>query len=240
MTEIYLHPELRGLRPAELAAGTAVMFDLLRASTTIVHALGAGARAVHVFGDVDAARAAAGPLEALLCGERECVRLPGFDFGNSPAEYTPSAVAGRHLALSTSNGTRALEACEPAGQVFVGALANRAALARAVRSAPRPLHLVLAGRDRRLGTCDLLAAGALVDALSSLQDAPTLDDGALAAGALWRTVASDREARIKLLARTAAGQHLARLGMGSDVALCAELDTHDLVPRRSAPGVLAV
>ena len=131
-------------------------------------------------------------------------------------------------------------ACEAAAEVFVGALANRTALAEALRDTAQPLHLVLAGRDRRLGTCDLLAAGALVDALELGRGDWRLDDASLAAATLWRTVSSDPATRVELLVRTAAGRHLTRLGMGSDVALCAELDTHDLVPRRCAPGVLEI
>ena len=36
------------------------------------------------------------------------VRIPGFDLGNSPREYTAKRCRGTTLVLTTSNGTRAL------------------------------------------------------------------------------------------------------------------------------------
>src|SRR5690606_11885535 len=84
--------------PAALQGGVAVVIDILRASTTIVHALAEGARAVLPFESVDDARAAAAiqsPGSALLGGERGGERIEGFDLGNSPLEYTPDVVSGK-------------------------------------------------------------------------------------------------------------------------------------------------
>src|SRR3954470_1769538 len=90
----------RDLRPADLDGRAVVVFDVLRATTTMTAALAAGVREVRVFGDLAAARAAAaafdGPAaERVLCGEENCLRPPGFDLGNSPGDFGPSACAGR-------------------------------------------------------------------------------------------------------------------------------------------------
>src|SRR5688500_5209786 len=109
---VYLLPELAS--DQQLAGGVVVALDVLRASTTIVHALANGARQVVPCLEVEEARQMASqyaPGEALLGGEREGRKIEGFDLGNSPSEYTPAAVEGKVLIFSTTNGTRCLQRC---------------------------------------------------------------------------------------------------------------------------------
>ena len=114
------------------AEGTlAIVIDVLRASTTIVTALGNGASAIIPLATVEEARARqAQEPHLLLGGERNAHPLPGFDFGNSPLDYTPEKVQGREVILTTTNGTRALQGAHQAGAsaIIVGALTNRQAV----------------------------------------------------------------------------------------------------------------
>src|ERR1700730_8781422 len=106
---VHLLPQLA--RPGELRGGVAVVIDVLRATTTIVHALAAGCLAVRPCAEVEEARALAGSMRAgrvLLGGERGGLPLPGFDLGNSPRDYTGKVCRGNTLVLTTTNGTRAL------------------------------------------------------------------------------------------------------------------------------------
>src|SRR3972149_9874236 len=97
------------LRATELAGKTVVVIDELRASSTIVQALGNGARAVFPVASIPEARKHAGQMNGvLLGGERGGLRIPGFDLGNSPSEYTRDRVAGKTIVLTTTNGTRAV------------------------------------------------------------------------------------------------------------------------------------
>src|SRR5262245_9024917 len=106
---VHLAPEL--FQSGDLHDGVAVVIDVLRASTTIVQALAAGALAVIPCSEVDEAERLAArfrPGTALLGGERKGVRIAGFDLGNSPGEYTPAVLRGKTLIFTTTNGTRAL------------------------------------------------------------------------------------------------------------------------------------
>src|SRR4051812_42560200 len=107
--DVYLLPAL--VEPEALSGSTVVVIDVLRATTTIVHALAAQAVEVAPFRDVEDARRLANDLgnKAVLGGERGGVPIPGFDLGNSPAEYTSERVAGKTVIFTTTNGTRALE-----------------------------------------------------------------------------------------------------------------------------------
>ena len=59
-----------------------------------------------------------GSDDVLLAGERNCVRIPGFHLGNSPLEMTEAAVRGKTLVVTTTNGTKALLACQGAAAVL--------------------------------------------------------------------------------------------------------------------------
>src|SRR5215471_15948471 len=103
---VHLLPTL--VEPAELRDGVAVVIDLLRATSTIVHALAAGAKAVVPCGEIDEAwqvAARSQPGSFVLGGERGGLKISGFDLGNSPSEYTREAVAGNRVIFTTTNGT---------------------------------------------------------------------------------------------------------------------------------------
>ena len=82
---------------AVLQDHTAVVIDVLRASSTIVAALAAGAQAIYPVVSTEEAIKLATSLgrgDALLAGERRGLKVEGFDLGNSPREFTPEAVGG--------------------------------------------------------------------------------------------------------------------------------------------------
>ena len=133
---VHLLPQL--VRPEELAGTTVVVIDMLRATTTIVEALSAGAVAVIPCGEIEEARQCARQRSpaALLGGERGGRPIAGFDLGNSPAEYTAERVGGKTVVLTTTNGTRALLHSRQAARVLVAAFANCAATTAALESTP--------------------------------------------------------------------------------------------------------
>jgi len=110
-------------RPAaRLAGATAVVIDAIRATTTIVAALAAGAREVvpcRTEADVkaEAARRPAGSV--VTAGERGGRRLEGLDLNNSPSVMTAENLSGRTLLLTTTNGTQAIHDALSAEAVLI-------------------------------------------------------------------------------------------------------------------------
>ena len=104
---VHLLPSL--IAPEALAGSTVVVIDVLRATTTIVHAMAAQAHEIIPCLEVDEARRMAGRLkcDTVLGGERGGEPIDGFDLGNSPAEYSAHAVADKTIVFTTTNGTRA-------------------------------------------------------------------------------------------------------------------------------------
>src|SRR5215471_5048485 len=126
--------EIATLPARDLSGSTAVVFDVLRATSTILAALASGAAAIRPVSSLDEAWAAKKEFpHALVGGEREGVKIDGFDFGNSPLEYTRGAIGGHELIHSTTNGTVALRAVAAARCVLIGALLNLDALAAYLR-----------------------------------------------------------------------------------------------------------
>ena len=176
--------------PDELAGATVVVIDVLRATTVITRALALGAREVIPCLEVEEARRIAAEFpagQALLGGERDGLKIPGFDLGNSPREFTPEICARRTFVFTTTNGTRAMNACHRAARVLIGAFVNLSAVAAAL-PAEGAIHLLCSGTRGKITREDVLLAGAIVDRLMAAgkvaESAP--NDQARIARAAWR------------------------------------------------------
>ncbi|MEX0866990.1 MAG: 2-phosphosulfolactate phosphatase [Pirellulales bacterium] len=215
--------------PDELADGVVVVIDVLRASTTIATALAAGATGVTACLEVEEARRRAEAFsrdEVRLGGERQCIKIAGFDLGNSPAEYTSEAVGGKTVLFTTTNGTRALLHCRLAAVVYVAGFVNAAATASAIKiRKQRDIHLLCAGTEGHISREDVLFAGCLVDRLAESE--LERNDSAELALAAWR--ACDQSNLAAELRVSRGGRNLLRNDMATDIALAARLDALDVV-----------
>jgi 2-phosphosulfolactate phosphatase len=238
---VYALPRMAS--PEELAGGTAVVIDVLRATTTVVHAVASGAREVIPCLEVEEARRiAAGfpPGGAVLGGERKGLPIEGFDLGNSPSEYTPQTVGGRTVVFTTTNGTPAMAACRHAEQVLIGAFVNARAIVERLTGRER-LYLVCSGTRGEIGRDDVLMAGLLVERLQR-QSGTTyqLNAQAITARENWLSSFSvpvavdaepmDPELLIRELRKSPGGRNLTAIGREDDIAAAAELDRFDCVP----------
>lgn len=216
--------EIACLPERPLAETTCVVFDILRATSTMITAFAHGAasiRPVLTMEEAFAAREAAPGV--LLAGERGGLKIDGFDFGNSPLEFT--AMTGRDLVMTTTNGTAAFRAVAHAGRVLVGALLNMAALAEAVAGS-RSVMLVASGTGSGAALEDLLAAGMLAHALRERGEAVECDDATLTAIALFEQCEPDFEAAFR---RSANGRALMARGFDRDISWCAQAFRYPLV-----------
>lgn len=209
---------------------TAVVIDVLRASTTIAHALAAGAREVVPVPDMGEAGRFAAVLDTasyVLGGEKDGRRIEGYSLGNSPSEYSERAIAGKTVILSTTNGTPAILAAAEADPVLVGGFVNAAAVVRAVRAADQDLTIVCAGWHNRVALEDTICAGLLIDRLLEGRSPADLSDTAYMALWQYRHDAGDIGVPI---ARCNHARRLEALGHGSDVGACIRVDALDVVP----------
>lgn len=206
------------------AAPTGIVIDVIRATSTICQALVSGYETVFCAADVDEARALRDALgEAVLGGERNAVRIPGFDLGNSPREYLEPIA--ETLVLSTTNGTRAVVAaagrCE---RVLIASLLNLSAVVEAARNAGDDVLVVCAGVQGTLAFDDAFVAGRIVELLGCERT-----DAAEAAARLTTTWTDAEEA----FRASKSGRNLMENApeLEADIPFCARESVLDVVPR---------
>ena len=224
-------PTADAVVPADLDGVTALVIDVLRASTTIITAFAHGCREIVPVGDpADARRrAGAGPADGVLtAGERGGEPIPGFDLGNSPVEFSAARLKGKTVFLTTSNGTRTLLAARTARAIGVAALVNVTAAAAWAAGGGRDVTVLCSGSLGSPALEDWACAGLIIDRLRATLPAAVLSDGARDALATGRRYRED-VSRLKHDAPWA--RKLVAAGRSADVDACLRLDTTTLVPR---------
>ena len=200
-------------------AGTAVVIDVLRATSTITLALHSGYERVLVAGSLEQAR----ELRAegrILAGERDCERPPDFDLGNSPEETL--APQGPELILATTNGAPAIVgATAQCDEVLLACLLNEDAVVERLRRVATDILLVCAGTNAKLSVEDVYVAGRLSAALEGERT-----DAARIAEA----VAAAYPDPIDALDASAGAIQLHAVGLGADVTFCAQVSITNVVP----------
>ena len=210
--------------PAEAAeAPTGIVVDVLRATSTIAQALSSGYRRVLCCAEIDEAERLRDRSddEVVLAGERKCVRIPGFDLGNSPREFLEPE--GETVVLTTTNGTRALvAAADRCDRVFAAGLMNLDAVTAAAREAGDDVAILCAGVQGGFTLDDAYCAGRLAERLGG-----DLSDGAAAAVRIAGSFATPEDG----LRSSQSARNLVAAGLEDDIAWCARESVLDLVPR---------
>jgi 2-phosphosulfolactate phosphatase len=242
--EVLFSPaEFAALAQRDLSNTICVVFDVLRATSTMVTALANGAEAViPVEGIAEALAVRKRQSDVLLGGERDGVRITSeltgsidFDLGNSPREYTRDKVQGRTIVITTTNGTRALRACAHAKLVLAASFLNLRATAERLEHGA-DLLLICSGTYEEAAYEDSLGAGALCDLVWSRYAGEAIADSALMARRLYRLEQKD------LLAGLEQSRNGTRLlqkpELKEDVAFCARRDVVVLAAGLSKEGRL--
>lgn len=236
--DVILAPNL--LVEKELANNLCAVIDVLRATTTITTAFASGIQKVIPFKSSTEVKlfAATLPRETyLLGGEEKSLKIPGFDRGNSPLEYT-EGLTGKTLLFSTTNGTPTMQRtyAGSGNPAYIASLVNISAVAQAmVKMATgktfSTLTFVCSGRLGKPSSEDTFCAGLGVHKLSQLMldenFIPTLSDCAfIAAHFAW----SNKDKAFELLSNCEHGRTLPPLGFGKDIEFAAQVDKYDIAP----------
>lgn len=211
-----------------------IVIDVIRATTTLAVIFERGASRVFVAGSIEQARAAAKLRPGrLLCGERNVRPLPGFDYGNSPVQFSQVDLTGRELILTTTNGTRAFYACPTETTRLAGSFYNaRAVTAHALQLAQERasnIAIVCSGELDYFALDDTVCAGYLVQALQQQIEPETtnlhLHESALAAIALYEAYKPP-----KLIEYASSAQSVIEAGLPEDIAFCMQTNLSSSIP----------
>ena len=230
--EVCFTPELIHLH--EVKGKLVVVVDIFRATSTMVAALAHGVTEILPFADLESCRA----MQAqgyLIAGERDGLTAPGFELGNSPVAFLEGNYAGKKLAMTTTNGTLALDKSKGASEILIGAFPNLQATASYIQSRNLDVLIHCAGWKGRFNLEDSLYAGALVQALSSSH--ANQEDGALAMSSLFSLEGGNLAT---YLSQASHAKRLQNHGIESDIVFCLSLNRYQKVVGLAKDGALRV
>jgi 2-phosphosulfolactate phosphatase len=146
-------------------------------------------------------------------------------------------MAGKRLFLSTTNGTRALQRVEQAGQLITASIINRrAAVDYLSKMQPATVWLVGSGWEGGYSLEDTVCAGAIAALLAQEGIEFTVgNDEVIAARSLYQQWQGNL---LGLFEQASHGQRLLKLDRLEDLRYCATEDLLDVLPIQRAPGVL--
>lgn len=228
---IFTTPTYQHADESDFTGKTAIVIDLLRATSTITAVLGKGVARVIPVEEAEDAKTVMerlrGRARVITGGELDGVKLDGFDYGNSPLEYDPSAVAGAYLVLCTTNGTRAIKKAAASEMVYIGCLNNARAVAQKAAGQGRDIVLACAGTRCRFSADDVVAAGAIISRILEFAKIEEMDDLSHTALLLYEKNRDDLHALLKF---SRPYQNLLRLNSRHDIDYCLREDILDIVP----------
>ena len=214
--EVVLSPAL--LHLSSIKDANVVVIDILRATSTICTAIHEGAESVKAVASVEQALSCSSK-GYITAGERDGVKVDGFDMGNSPYECMNGTVLGKKIALTTTNGTKCIEAAtkDGAANVLSGSFLNLNALANWLHNDNRNVVLFCAGWKDSFNLEDTLFAGALAGILKEKTDCKIDCDATLMAIDLYNLAKEDL---VTYLKKSSHYQRLSHLHHEEDMMYC--------------------
>lgn len=225
--DVCFTPELLHLYETENK--NVVIIDILRASSSITTALANGIARIKPVADLEKCHALK-KQGFIIAGERDGKKADGFDLGNSPFDYMDRSLAGKTIAMTTTNGTMAITKVKDAAKVIIGSFLNKKAIVDWLIKCQNDILLLCAGWKGRFSLEDTLFAGAVVKDFveEGLQNDFQIDnDAALAAYYLYDAMCDNLPAIVE---KSSHAQRLKGLNIQKDIAFCLTFDKYDVVP----------
>ncbi len=225
---LFIPEEIKNIK---LAGKLVVIIDVLRASSTIVTALANGCRGFIPILSPDQAKKKAQQFEKeriLLGGEREGIKIEGFDLGNSPREYKREAVKDKTIIFSTTNGVKTLEMAKGAHRIIIGSFLNLQAVCNYCINYRGDILIICAGKEGRFSLEDAACAGMIINSLRDVFSGACQEvDVNLTAQLLYVKFGNNI---LEIFRKSQHGRYLESIGLGEDLKFCSQLDFFHIVP----------
>ncbi len=227
------------VQDTDLTDKLVIVVDVLRASTTTAVALANGAREIIPVASIDAAgelKQKLGKEHVLLCGERDGVKIEGFDLGNSPAEFESKVVKDKALIFCSTNGSKAMLKGGQGALCLVGSLVNLSEILRFALREQKDMAVICSGSGGKFSFEDAVAGGKYIAELEKkLGRELDKNDGARAALHLFRREEADLYSALR---NSFHGKFLVTLGFEADIREAARLDSVPIVPLLSGGRII--
>ncbi|HLF33079.1 MAG TPA: 2-phosphosulfolactate phosphatase [Cyclobacteriaceae bacterium] len=211
---------------------TAVIIDILRATSCWVTALANGAVSVHPVSTLEECKdlMQTGYIGA---AERQGKQVAGFDAGNSPFDFPPEKVSGKKIAATTTNGSRTIMGLMTAKEVVVGSFLNFSSVKTCLEESENEIVLACSGWEGGISLEDMIFAGALLEKLE--RHYTPSGDAAITCLELWKSVQPGFRTWLR---RSSHVQRLLKLGLEKDIDYCFSFDIFNIVPKLSGNEII--
>lgn len=241
MRNVHLVLTKEALDPARGKGAVAIVLDIIFATSSIVTALQAGARAVIPAMDLaDAERIASTrePDSWILAGEHNANSFSGYRSYNPMAMMT-SDMAGKDLIYATTNGTVALRHAAGFDRVYAACLRNGAAVVRhlLVQHQHENIVVVCSGSRGHFSLEDFHGAGYIMQCLRHFSGT---DDFQFSDAALAAELAFSGHDSYQVIRDSRLGQLMTSRGLDADLRHVVEQDSSQIVGMLQDSNVIAV
>jgi len=209
---------------------TTIVIDVLRASTVITTALNNGAKEVIPVNTVEFGMKISGNAfsgHTIIGGERNTIKIDGFNLGNSPLEYNADTVTGKSIILFTTNGTKAIVKAKFSESVLICCFNNIKSIAKHVVELGKDVEILCAGSNGMFCIEDTVCAGKLITEIEEANGGVKITDAGKASVVLNKSFGKSIN---KMLRDSEHGKLLIENGFSDDIEYCSQLDIIDNVP----------
>ncbi|MEQ9167534.1 MAG: 2-phosphosulfolactate phosphatase [Fulvivirga sp.] len=221
--DVCLSPDLIHLY--DVSDKVVVVVDILRATSCMTAGLAYGVKSITPYENLEQCQKMK-ENGYLIAGERNGQKVDGFDLGNSPFDYMDEKVKGKKVAVTTTNGTVAIEKSRRAIEVIIGSFLNISAVAAHVKMQRQNVLILCAGWKGKVNLEDSLFAGALVDKI--IDEFEFECDAPLLAHSTYLHMKGDMLKRVQ---NSSHAKRLNKLNVTKDIEYCLTEDEFDIVPR---------
>lgn len=218
------------IREEKLREKVVVVIDVLRATSVMVTALNNGCEYVIPVKEIEEAKEIVKNErnKYLLGGERNALKIEGFDFSNSPLDYTREHVHNKVLVMTTSNGTQAIKNSESADNIFIGAMINAKAVAEKISKIGKDIIFINAGTAGEFSMDDFITSGYIIQCLKEISEIEMTD---IANTAYY--IYNHNEDIVSFVRKASHYNRIKELGLEEDLKYCLTKDIVDIVPEYS-------
>lgn len=212
-----------------------VLVDVLRACTSLTVALESGAERIVPTDSIEGAKQLLALLDrkhTLLAGEKDGLKVAGFDLGNSPGDLRDPIVAGKTIVFTSDSGSPLMARMYDEVEKPLLSFLNVSAVAGHLLETGDQEHAVLcAGQEGRFSLEDTICAGMLcrklLDRAPAGQTPWDLSDAARAALALYEAA---RDCLLETVSLSSWARRLIENGMAADIEEACRVDSASLIP----------
>ncbi len=203
-----------------------VVIDVLRATSAIVTAFYNGVEKMIPIASIDEATEYK-KKGFMVAAERNGEIVSGFDLGNSPFGYMNNKVKNKTIAITTTNGTQAIEAAKHADKVIIGSFLNLDSVIDYIKNEKKDVLFLCAGWKNKFNLEDTLLAGAVAEPLIYKYGFDTSCDSTIASIELYNNAKHDL---FKFLANSSHRNRLAKLDLERDIKYCLTPNQCPVIP----------